>query len=276
MLKVKKYDDVIRIEMARTIAGRGRYWTTAYWVDGLLVDSGCVYTAEELGAYLKDKPITHIVNTHKHEDHLGANGLLQRERPDLEILAHPLALPVLANPRGQQPLQFYRRVMWGWPEPSTAQPLEDGAVIETSKYRFQVIYTPGHSPCHICLYEPEQEWLFTGDLFVGGKDRALGASYKIWQIIASLKKVSNLPLKMLFPGSARVRKEPKEELSTKIRYLEELGERILDMHRQGRSEKAIIREVCGGPMFIEVFTGGNFSRKNLVRAFIRGREYAEG
>ena len=106
---------------------------------------------------------------------------------------------------------------------------------------------------------------------MGGKDRALGASYNIWQIIASLKKVANLPLKVLYPGSARVRKQPIEELNAKIEYLEELGGRILDLHSQGWEEKAIIREVCGGLMFIEVFAGGHFSRKNLVRSYIRDR-----
>jgi hypothetical protein len=48
MLKVTSYDLVTRIDLARTLAGRGQYWTTAYLVDGLLIDSGCVYSAPEL------------------------------------------------------------------------------------------------------------------------------------------------------------------------------------------------------------------------------------
>jgi len=37
---------------------------------------------------------------HAHaRDHIGANGRLQRERAGLPIRAHPLALPVLADPR---------------------------------------------------------------------------------------------------------------------------------------------------------------------------------
>lgn len=269
MIKTSRFGPVTRIDLARTIAGRGRYWTTAYLVDGLLIDSGCAHSASELTEYLLDKPLTHLLNTHTHEDHIGANGHLQREYPDLEIRAHPLALDVLENPYGQR-LQPYRRLMWGWPEPSNGKQVLDGELIRTEKFSFQVIYTPGHSPDHICLYEPERGWLFSGDLFVGGWDRALSAEADIWRLIESLKKIANLPFTRLFPGSAHVRENPQDELREKISYYEELGEQVLKMHSRGRSADSIARALFGAPMFIEIFTLGHFSRKNLVRSYLRG------
>lgn len=268
MLKITPYDEVTRIDSARRIAGRGYYWTTAYLVDGLLVDSGCAYSAIELVTRLRGNTLMHLFNTHSHEDHIGANGLLQEEHKDLIVYAHPLALSVLAAPRETQPQQLYRRVMWGWPEPSSALAVEDGQWIETKKYRYQVIYTPGHSPDHICLYEPERGWLFTGDLFVGGRDRALRAGCDIWQIIASLKRVHALPLQVLFPGSARVRPDPRGELASKIAYLEETGERVLELRRKGWSTGAIARAVFGGPMLIEFVTAGHFTRRRLVESYL--------
>jgi glyoxylase-like metal-dependent hydrolase (beta-lactamase superfamily II) len=95
MLKVTSFDNVLRLDSARTLAGRGRYWMTAYLVDGLLIDSGCAHAAPELVDALSEKTLTCLVNTHSHEDHIGANGLLQSKQQGLEILAHPLALPVL-------------------------------------------------------------------------------------------------------------------------------------------------------------------------------------
>lgn len=268
MLNISRFDQVTRFDLARTLAGHGRYWTTAYLVDGLLVDTGCAHTAPELQHALKDASLHRIVNTHTHEDHIGADGLLQRQRQVLEILAHPLALPILADPRGKQPLQPYRRLFWGWPEPARGTPVSDKEFIETPNHRFQVIYTPGHSLDHICFYEPDQGWLFSGDLFVGGQDRALGARYDIWQIIASLKRVADLPLKALFPGSARVRKDPGEEIKSKISYLEDLGGRILNLHDQGRDVRAITRLICGAPMPVELITLGHFSRRHLVLSYL--------
>jgi len=234
----------------------------------MMVDTGCAHTANELVGAMGEKPLNRIANTHSHEDHIGGNGPLQKQRAGLEIFAHPLALPVLENPRETQPLHPYRRLFWGWPEPSSGKPLSDGEKIETEKYSFQAIYTPGHSSDHLCLYEPEQGWLFSGDLYVGGHDRAIRKGSNIWAVIDSLKKVAALPIETLFPGSARIRERPAEALAEKIDYLEELGERIMALHRKGWSKRAIVRETCGGFMEVEAITLGHFSRRHLVNSYI--------
>ena len=270
MLSHTRYGDVNRINLARTILGKGRYWTTAYKLGNLLIDTGCAHTSHEFVGYLTGEQITYVLNTHTHEDHIGANARLQFQNPGLKILAHPLALPVLSDPHGEQPLQPYRRLFWGNPEPSTAEPLDDGQIIHIAKFRFQVIYTPGHSPDHICVYEPDRGWLFTGDLFVGGQDRALRQDYDIWGIIASLKTVAQLPISWLFPGSARVRENPSAVLNQKIAYLEDLGGRILSLHQKSWSINAIVRSL-GRPKWVEFVTLGHFSRRHLVLSFLKDK-----
>jgi len=269
MIKTKQFGEVTRFDLSRTFLGKGHYWTTCYYVDELLIDSGCVRTANELYSALRDNQLKYIINTHSHEDHFGANGLLQKNFNNLKIFSHPLAIPILADPAEKQPLLFYRRFMWGMPTPSFANQVADNSILSTKHFNFKIIYTPGHSPDHLCLYEPEREWLFTGDLYVGGQDRALRANYNIWQIISSLKKISGLPVKMLFAGSARVRENPKEEIENKISYLEELGGKIITLYNKGISVDQIAKELLGKPMFIELFTQGHFSRRRLVLSFLR-------
>jgi glyoxylase-like metal-dependent hydrolase (beta-lactamase superfamily II) len=270
MIQITSYGPVTRLDLARTLVGAGRYWTTAYLVDDVLVDSGGAHTASTLTEVLSDHALKKLVNTHSHEDHIGANAALLQAYPALEILAHPLALAVLANPRKNQPLQIYRRLFWGYPEASCACPLLDSEIITTSKYCLQVIYTPGHSLDHLCLYEEQQGWLFSGDLFVGGQDRALRQDCDIWQVIADLKKVAALPLKMLFPGSAKVRPEPAQDLQTKIKYYEAMGSRVIELYQRGWTPGAIARRLFGGPMWVELVTLGHFSRLQLVKSYLNG------
>lgn len=272
MLLVEEYGPVRKFCAARDLFGRSLYHTAAYWVDGLLIDTACAFTADELLQATSSLTMTRIVNTHCHEDHIGANGTLQKTRR-VTIEAHPLALPILANPRLQQ-LQLYRRIFWGWPEPSQGTAI--GNWVETERHRFQVMHTPGHSPDHICLYEPDQGWLFAGDAYVGGKDRVARADYDIYAIIASLKKMAALRVASLFPGSGSVRtNDPVADLQRKIEYLEGLGARVLQLHKQGLGVQAIQQRLLGRDPRIRYLTLGHFRSRYLVEAYLRGSSAVE-
>jgi glyoxylase-like metal-dependent hydrolase (beta-lactamase superfamily II) len=72
-------------------------------------------------------------------------------------LAHPKASSYLEAPSPWVP--FYRRVVWGCPPPSKTRPVD--SEIRRAKFHFLVVPTPGHSDDHICLYEPNEGWLFS-------------------------------------------------------------------------------------------------------------------
>ncbi len=264
MIHVRKLGEVTRFRLARSILGRGVYFTAAYWVDGLMIDTGCAYTVRELLCALAPLGVSRVVNTHSHEDHIAGNGPIQ-EKFGSEIFVHPLALNFLKDPTSRR-LRPYQLIMWGYPAPSKASPI--GTSIETDIFTFQVIETPGHSDDHICLYEPNRRWLFTGDAYIGGRDKALREDYNIWRIIASLKKLASLDAETLFSGSGSVRDDAREELLSKIDYLEGLGAAILGLHQKGWSPRAIRRRVLGRELPIAYYTLGNFSGKNLIRSFI--------
>ena len=108
-----------------------------------------------------------------------------------------------------------------------------------------------------------------GDLFVGGRERALRADFDIWGIIESLKRIARLDATVLFPGSARVRENPGPEIDRKIDYLEDLGGQILEQHRQGESVRQIVKALLGPPLLLEAITLGHYSRAALVRSYLR-------
>lgn len=272
MIRVEQIDEVQKFRLARSLFGRGVYFTTAYWVDGMMIDTGCAHTVRELVDALRGHRIDLVVNTHSHEDHVAGNAALQKLY-GAKVLAHPLALPVIENQDRRPPLHPYRRLLWGYPVPSKGKAI--GKFVETHHHRFKVIHTPGHSPDHICLYEPSKGWLFSGDLFVGGRDRALRADYNIWLTIASLKKVASLDLAILFPASGSVRENPLEEIIWKIDYLEKLGEGVLALHRQGLSYAQIRRRLLGPEGPIAYYTLGHFSGKNLIRSYIVNKAHGK-
>ena len=264
--KVSGDGEVIRLRVARKLVGRSAYFTAAYWVDGLLVDTGCAHSARQLTQAVKDWPVARIVNTHSHEDHIGANAAVAAMK-GCEILAHPLALPILTNPK-LQPLQPYRRLFWGWPRPSQGEAI--GEVVRTKHFCFQVIPTPGHSPDHICLFEPERGWLFTGDSYIGGRDQALRQGYDIHGIIASLSRMAELPVHTIFAGSGSVRSTGVQPLLDKIAYLQELGEQVRALHGQGLSARQIRRRLLGPDMPITYVTLGHFSGMHLIHSYLAG------
>jgi len=80
--------------------------------------------------------VGHVVNTHSHEDHIGANAQIAHHH-GVSIAAHPLGLPVMAAPHLFQPLKPYQRLLWGYPKAAKGETV--GETVETEKYNFKVI-----------------------------------------------------------------------------------------------------------------------------------------
>jgi len=127
----------MRIRLSQTMNGQPLYWAAAYLVDGLLIDTGPRHTAEELVEFLEGQHVKLAVNTHYHEDHIGANRLIQ-QRLGLEIYAHPESIPYIERIPELPP---YREFIWGVPEPSNVLPVPRR--IRTNRFVFDVVEPPG-------------------------------------------------------------------------------------------------------------------------------------
>ncbi|NOY77657.1 MAG: MBL fold metallo-hydrolase [Calditrichaeota bacterium] len=266
MIQIKTFEQITIARMARSILGRPLYFTASYLVDGLLIDTGPAILEKELLGTLPLSGVRLIVNTHHHEDHIGNNAALQKKFR-LPIYAFSLAIPVIENPVLLHE-QLYRRLTWGKvPKPSHPQPI--GATITARHLSFRVIYTPGHSFADITLFNPENGWAFTGDIFIRGKETVIRHDSDIKNIMDSLKVLKALNPRVIFPGSGNPILNPQEELDKKLRYFEHLKNRVLSLYAEGKSVKEIRTLLFPKTPLLTRISFGDYSSDSLIRSFIK-------
>lgn len=263
MLAEKRFETVTQFKMSRTVLGRDLFYVAAYFVDGLLIDTGFERIAPKFYETLCRRNLEQIVNTHHHEDHIGANFLFE-EKMKLRARAHPLALPLIAHPPAR--LKAYRNQTWGVPRPAHAEPI--GNELQTARHKFRVLHLPGHSEDHVGLYEPQEGWLFGGDLFLSVKVRVLRFDEDAQAEIASLRKVVSLPLSRLFCGSGRVLENPNETLRLKLAFYEELQQNARALQAQGWPLTKIRDRLLGKEGAFQIITQDEFSKLRLIKGLL--------
>jgi glyoxylase-like metal-dependent hydrolase (beta-lactamase superfamily II) len=116
---------------------------------------------ERIVEALAERPVTAIVLTHCHFDHLAAAAGLA-EKTGAPLLAHSLDAPFVSDRVGTGAALF---AMEGT-APSPDRELEDGDVIQGAGFELEVVHTPGHTPGSISLLSEGR--LFSGDLIFAG------------------------------------------------------------------------------------------------------------
>ena len=265
MIETRTFEEIIQIRMSREIGGKPAYWVASYLVDGLLVDTGCSCTAGELKSYLEKDPPKWVVNTHYHEDHIGANRLIQ-ERFGIKIYAPADSVPLIGRPATLFP---YQEQVWGYPEPSEVLPIPP--VIQTERFSFEVIETPGHSADHVTLLERSKGWCFSGDIFVGEALRIIRPEEDMETTVASLEGLAALETQrlVLFTSSGRIVEDGRKALGECVGYLRSLSRKAKDLRAQGRTVQEIMNALLGGEHPRAQRTNGQFTSENLIRSVLK-------
>ncbi len=264
MLRAAQVGDVTEIKMGRSLDGRtALYWVAAYLIDGILIDTGCDYTREELAEFLSGKQVSMIVNTHYHEDHVGGNALLT-ERFRLRAFAHPETIPLMSKKYDLYP---YEREIWGYPTPSTADPIGD--TVNNGGVSLRVMETPGHCNGHISLFEENRGILFSGDIWVGERPKTARTEENLHQIIEDLAKFEALRPKIMFASLGKVVPNPRAVIKRTRAYLEEMRDKIRRLHCKGKSPEQIRDELFRRESVLAEITQHQLSTKIFVEAFLR-------
>lgn len=267
MIQVEQHGPVIAIRMARRFLGKPLYWTTAYWIDGLLIDTGPAATAAELLRVLEQVSVRQIALTHGHEDHIGGLAALRRKYPSVPVYASLRTIELAKTPDRLQ-MQLYRKLVWGVPQPVEGlTPLEEVAdVIHTQRFALRAVETPGHSQDHVSYFEPHLRWLFAGDAFIGGRDRTWAREFDLFGVVGSLRTQALLDPERLFPGSGNVRRNPLNDINDKLLYLTGLARDVAKLDAAGMDAAEIAERLLAGDSRMSFWTQGHFSALNLIEA----------
>ena len=255
------------IKMPMNVDGSSLSHVNIYLIQGedgyLLVDSGwntnesfdsLQKTLAEIGADIKE--ITQILVTHVHPDHYGMagrikklsgatmymheieKGLIGPRYVTMEELLHQTDQWLTANgvpidnatPMKNATVGLENFIVPTLPDVT----LRGGETITTGLFTFQVIWTPGHSSGHICLYEPEKKVLLAGDhvlptitpnisLHPQSVDNPLGDYLK------SLNEIKKLDAQCVLPGHDKPFTRLVPRIEEIIRHHEQRNREILAM-----------------------------------------------
>ncbi len=266
MLETEEYGPVTQIKMGREMDGRVLYRVAAYLVDGLLIDTGCRHTAEELLNCLKNKDVSKVFITHYHEDHIGGAALLQQEL-GLNVWAPPQSIPLIEKTHKLFP---YQELVWGYPDPFEALPVAENE-LRTDHYRFEMVEAPGHSEDHVVLIEPSNGWCFSGDLFVSEKIKVIRPEEEIGKIMQSMQNLLDREGELtLFTSIGRIEPKGKEGFKNCLSHLERLGREAKRLKREEHlNEEQIVERLFGGESTLAELTNGQFAAGHLVASLLK-------
>lgn len=266
MLETADRGEITRIWMARGFGGRTLHSVSAYLIGDTLVDSGCPATADELVELCRRRGVRRVVHTHHHEDHTGGDARLV-EQLGVEVWAPPRTVPILAS---FYALPWYRALVWGRAESVAGRPFGDR--VRVGPFTLQAIPTPGHAADHVCLFEPDRRWLFSGDLYIHTRVTHLRRSEDAATILESLRRVRALEPELVICSHAGFVDRACEALEQRIAYWERLAAETSALAAGGRSPRSIRRRLLGREGAMMLLSGGDFSKTNLIRSLLTASE----
>jgi glyoxylase-like metal-dependent hydrolase (beta-lactamase superfamily II) len=228
----------------------------------ILVDTGWnvdyvldLITSELKGINVDFSEIAFIVVTHSHADHFGLAGRI-KELSNAKVLMHRLdgppftSWPIWPPPGRPDPIKGWLLAN-GLPEEDIASleipdfpglefshiehdlKVEGGETVSSGSVALEVIWTPGHSPGHICLYESERKVLFAGDHLLPQITPNVGlrpprTGNPLADYLASLRRMEDMEVELVLPAHEHAFSNFQERLRQIQRHHDERLKAVLD------------------------------------------------
>ena len=145
---------------------------------------------------LDPRNVKQVILTHTHPDHTGG----------LKELVGTCSPVVLVHEEEAANIETFGFAV---------SKLNDGSSTTAGGRALQVIHTPGHTPGSICLYDPKDKILFSGDTVFpeGGFGRTDLPGGESYQLVDSLERLTALEVNFILPAHMEmVRSEAKAHL----------------------------------------------------------------
>lgn len=251
--------------------GSASWATNVYVIEGnnghILVDSGwdsqeSLWALQEgiKAANLKLRDIKKVVITHIHPDHYGLSGKIKQicgaqlaiHRIDADFVSPRYKdfadlitkteemLRQNGVPQDELP-QLKEASLWmnKYVTPDSPEViLDDGDIISNDPFELEVLWTPGHSPGHICLYERKGKFIITGDHVLYDTTPHVGFNPQsgdnpLGDYISSLKKLEGLKVLFVLPGHGPVFNALGLRIEKILQHHEQRKRAILNSLRDG-------------------------------------------
>jgi glyoxylase-like metal-dependent hydrolase (beta-lactamase superfamily II) len=116
---------------------------------------------------------------------------------------------------------------------------QEGDIIQVGDYHLECVFTPGHSPGHMCLYEPSHKLLLSGDLILSSITSNItawcGIDDFLGRYLESLDKIDAMNVSLVLPGHREIIHDCRERIT-----------QLKDHHRKRLEE--ILYILHNGPM----------------------------
>jgi glyoxylase-like metal-dependent hydrolase (beta-lactamase superfamily II) len=173
-------------------------------------------------AKITPKPITHVIVTHYHADHI--YGLQTFKALGARLIAHRAALQYLNSDTARLRLASSRQELAPWVDENTRlveadEWLDKPQVLTVGGVRFEINPVgPAHTPEDLVVYLPGEKVLFAGDLVFRSRIPYVGqADSRHW--ITALDSLLKFDTRVIVPGHGALSSEARKDMQLTRDYL---------------------------------------------------------